>query len=99
MCPLAALSEWIALSGIADAPVFRRFTKGDQILTGRLSGDSIAATVKQRAAAIGVDPALYSGIRFGSDSQPVPLRLAFRCCHFLTREWREQHGPARSRKS
>ena len=61
LCPVTALATWLTVSGIADGPVFRPVTKGGHVLACRLSGDAIVAIVKQRTAAIGRDPAFYSG--------------------------------------
>ncbi len=61
ICPIKALDHWLELSGITKGPVFRPVTRRGQVLSGRLSGDSIASIVKQRVRAIGLDPARYSG--------------------------------------
>jgi len=46
---------------VPSSSVGLRVTKGGQVLASRLSGDAIAATVKQRVAAIGLDPSCYWG--------------------------------------
>jgi len=61
ICPVAALRCWLDACGVADGPVFRPLTKAGQVLTGPLSGDAVAAIVKQRVRAVGLDPAIYSG--------------------------------------
>jgi integrase len=61
VCPVNALGEWLEAARITDGPLFRPVTKGGQVISSRLSGDAIAAIVKQRVVAIGLDPSLYSG--------------------------------------
>ncbi len=60
-CPCRALQAWLNASGIAEGALFRRFNRYDQMLPGRLSAESMSLVVKDRVAAIGLDPALYSG--------------------------------------
>jgi integrase len=60
-CPVVALEAWLEASAIADGPVFRPVTKTGRALGSRLSADAVAIIVKQHAAAIGLDPARYSG--------------------------------------
>jgi integrase len=61
ICPVKALDQWLELSGISEGPVFRPITRRGHVLSGQLSGDSIASIVKQRVRAIGLDPTRYSG--------------------------------------
>jgi integrase len=61
VCPVTALEAWLEASAITDGPVFRPVTKSGRVLGSRLSADAIAIIVKQRAAAIWLDPARYSG--------------------------------------
>ena len=60
-CPGHALSEWLKLAEITTGAVFRRVNALDQVLPQRLSAQSVALIVKQRAALIGLDPSRYSG--------------------------------------
>jgi hypothetical protein len=61
VCPARAHATWFDVSGITIGPLFRPVMKGGQVLAGRLSGNAISAIMKQRAAAICLDSALYSG--------------------------------------
>jgi integrase len=61
VCPVTTLEAWLEASAIMDGSVFRPVTKGGRVLGSRLSVDAIAIIVKQRAAAIGLDPARHSG--------------------------------------
>ncbi len=61
ICPVKALDQWLEVSGISEGPVFRPVTRRGHVLSGQISGDSIASIVKQRVRAIGLDPARYSG--------------------------------------
>jgi integrase len=61
ICPIKALDQWLELSGITEGPVFRPVTRRGHVLSGRLSGDSIAKIIKHRVKTIGLDPARYSG--------------------------------------
>ena len=56
-----ALADWLAASGITSGPVFRTLGKGDRVLPTAISGRSIAAIVKRRAAQAGLDPEQFSG--------------------------------------
>ena len=58
---IEALDDWLAASGIADGPLFRRVAKGGTVLDAGLTGQSVALIVKKRAKAAKVDPALFSG--------------------------------------
>lgn len=60
-CPVAALNEWIAASGIETGAVFRSVRKGGRSLGGRLSGHAVAVVVKQAALAAGLDPTRFAG--------------------------------------
>src|SRR5207253_5153465 len=46
---------------IGDGPVFRALDKFQRVQAGRLSDKAVARIVKRRAAAVGLDPALYAG--------------------------------------
>lgn len=60
-CPGRALWEWLRLAEITTGAIFRRVNALDQILPKRLSAQSVSLIVKQRGAAIGLDPSCYSG--------------------------------------
>ena len=60
-CPCTRLQAWIAASGIVEGALFRRVNRYDQLLPHRLTAQSVALIVKERAAAVGLDSALFSG--------------------------------------
>ena len=60
-CPVRALSAWLAASGIADGPLFRRVNRHGQMLPQRLSGEAVAIVVKRWAAAAGLAPEEFAG--------------------------------------
>ncbi len=60
-CPVTALSDWLARSGIEDGPVFRRVDRHGNLLDARLSGEAVSLVVKERASGAGLDPGEYSG--------------------------------------
>jgi len=60
-CPSKNLQAWIEASGIAEGALFRRVNRYDQLLPHRLTAQSVALVIKQRAERAGFDPALFSG--------------------------------------
>lgn len=60
-CPIQSLQAWLAASGITTGALFRRINRYDQLLPQRLTAQSVALVVKQRAANAGLDPARLSG--------------------------------------
>jgi integrase len=60
-CPIFALDAWFERSGIRDAAVFRSVNRHGVICNGRLSAEAVSLIIKQRVAAIGLDPTAYSG--------------------------------------
>ena len=60
-CAVQALAEWLTSAGISSGPVFRPVDRHGNVGAGRLTGKSIAVTVKKYMAAIGKDPAAYAG--------------------------------------
>jgi integrase len=60
-CPVRALKAWLTKSGIVTGALFRRINRYEQILPQGLTPQTVALIVKQRAAAAGLNPALYSG--------------------------------------
>lgn len=60
-CPSQNLQAWLAASGITTGALFRRVNRYDQLLPQRLTAQSVALIVKQRAAHVGLDPAHFSG--------------------------------------
>jgi integrase len=61
LCPVAALEQWLSVSGIADGPLFRPVTKGGRAAERSISCAAIARVVKQRVSEVGRDPTFYSG--------------------------------------
>lgn len=60
-CPGRCLQKWLEASGITTGALFRRVNRYDQVLPQRLSAQSVALIVKQRAAAAGLDASKFSG--------------------------------------
>lgn len=59
-CPAAAYAAWLAASGIMEGAVFRGISRHERIGT-RLSTDAVSEIVQKRAAAAGLESALFSG--------------------------------------
>lgn len=60
-CPIRNLLAWIDASGITSGALFRQVNRYDQLLPHRLTAQTVALIVKQRAAAAGFDARLFSG--------------------------------------
>ena len=60
-CPSKSLQAWVDASGIVAGALFRQVNRYDQLLPHRLTAQSVALIIKQRAAFAGFDPALFSG--------------------------------------
>ncbi len=60
-CPVLALDCWLAVSGIGEGPIFRPINRHGRVAAERLSGEAVSLVIKERAAAVGIDPAGYSG--------------------------------------
>ena len=60
-CPVRALEQWIALSRIDAGPIFRPVSQSGQVAAERLSGEAVSLVLKERIAAVGINPASYSG--------------------------------------
>jgi integrase len=56
-CPVAAVLEWLAASGISEGPVFRSFRKGGKVTGRRLSAKSVCEIVKKHAGKLGLNAA------------------------------------------
>jgi integrase len=61
LCPVAALEEWLRVSGIAGGPLFRPVAKSGRAAERRMSAEAVARIVKKRIRAVGSDPNRYSG--------------------------------------
>ena len=60
-CPSKNLQAWIEASGIEEGALFRRVNRYDQLLRHRLTAQSVALVIKQRAELAGFDAKLFSG--------------------------------------
>jgi site-specific recombinase XerD len=60
-CPVTAVTTWLAAADISERPVFRPVRRGGRVRPSRLTDRSVAEIVKQRAARLGLDPAVFSG--------------------------------------
>jgi integrase len=60
-CPVAAVTAWLSRSNITRGPVFCPVTRYDHLQPVRLSGDAVSEVIRERLAAIGIDPEGYSG--------------------------------------
>jgi len=60
-CPVTALNDWLERAGIKDGPVFRPVDRHGNLLDGRLSGEAVSLVIKERVAAIGLEPNEFSG--------------------------------------
>ena len=60
-CPSKSLQAWIQASGIVDGALFRRVNRYDQLLPQRLTPQSVALIIKQRAELAGFDAKVLSG--------------------------------------
>lgn len=62
--PVVHLKAWIQALAVAQAtggPLFRKMTKANQLVPGRLSDKAVLRLIKATLAAVGVDPRTYSG--------------------------------------
>ncbi len=60
-CPVLALDRWLAVSGIEAGPVFRPVDRHGRFAPERLSGEAVSLIVKERVAAVAIDPTGFSG--------------------------------------
>jgi integrase len=59
--PVEAVQTWLAAAEISVGPVFRSVALGGKVGTVALSPYAASLVIKQRIAAVGLDPAGYSG--------------------------------------
>lgn len=59
--PGRVLLGWLEAADIRSGALFRRVNRYDQVQVQRLTAQSVALIIKQRAAAAGLDPGLFSG--------------------------------------
>jgi integrase len=60
-CPVGALEQWQAGSGIVEGALFRPIDRHGRIGLKPLSGGAVCLIVKERVYAVGIDPSGYSG--------------------------------------
>ena len=60
-CPVGALEQWLATSGIMDGALFRPIDRHGRIGRKALSAGAVCLIVKERVYAAGIDPSGYSG--------------------------------------
>jgi integrase len=60
-CPVTAVEQWRTRSGIAEGALFRPVDRHGVVSNQRLSGEGVALVIKERVAAVGIDPLGYSG--------------------------------------
>jgi len=60
-CPVAAIDQWAALSGINSGYVFRRVTRGDTVGSRPLTGQSVALILKTAYRRSGGNASLVAG--------------------------------------
>jgi len=60
-CPVAALTAWLMRSGITEGAIFHPINRHSQLQPERLSGDAVSEVIRERLAAVGIDPTGYSG--------------------------------------
>jgi integrase len=60
-CPVRALEQWQAASGITDGAMFRPVDRHHRVDPKRLSGEAVCLVVRERVRAAGIDPGNYSG--------------------------------------
>ncbi len=60
-CPVISIQKWIKISKIKSGALFRRFSKGSNLLEKRLTDQSIALLIKKYLEFAGIDSKNYSG--------------------------------------
>lgn len=60
-CPVSALEDWLRVASIESGAVFRPVDRHSHVGAGRLSSEAVSVIVKERVAAVGIDPGRYSG--------------------------------------
>jgi integrase len=60
-CPVGALEQWQATSGITEGAIFRPVDRHDRVGSKRLSGEGVCLVVRERVQAAGIDPKGFSG--------------------------------------
>lgn len=61
VCPVLALQQWLDIAGIKDGPIFHGVSRHGLISDSAITAQAVALIVKERAEAVGLDPAKFSG--------------------------------------
>lgn len=61
VCPVLALQHWLEVANITEGPIFRGVNRHGLISDAALTPQAVANVVKERAKAVGLDPAKYAG--------------------------------------
>ncbi len=61
VCPVLALQNWLEVSRITEGPIFRPVNRQGDIADSRLTAQSVALVIKERAKAAGLDSSRYAG--------------------------------------
>lgn len=75
VCPVLALQQWLDITGITEGPIFRPVNRHGVVADVALSAQAVALVVKERAKAVGLDPAKFAGhsLRSGLVTSAVQL--------------------------
>ena len=61
VCPVMALQEWLDVAKLTKGPIFRAVNRCGVISEAAITPQTVAMVVKERAQAVGLDPAKYAG--------------------------------------
>ena len=99
-CPVRTLNEWIKVSNIESGPIFRRFIKGSNLSTKRLSDQSVALIIKKYLDLSGIDSKNFSGhslrsgfatttAEFGADERSIMAMTGHKSTEMVRRYIKE----------
>lgn len=60
-CPVVALEQWLAVSGLTEGPLFRPIDRHQRVGAKRLSGEAVCLIVRERVRAAGIVRTDYAG--------------------------------------
>lgn len=61
VCPVLAYQQWLEMAAITEGPIFRGVNRHGVISETALTPQAVSLVVKERAQAVGLDPAKYAG--------------------------------------
>jgi site-specific recombinase XerD len=61
VCPVLALQDWLTVAAITEGPIFRGVNRHGRVADTAITPQAVAMVVKERAQAVGLDPAKYAG--------------------------------------